>query len=825
MVTQWPGRTFISYSRRDGAGFAAWLRGWLGERNLSVWQDIVALEGGRDWWSQIEDALKSKTLQHFILVVTPASLASAVVRREIRLARQEGKTASPVKGPGLGDLGNLPRWLGQIYDLDLVEHQTTLVRVLEAESWQKRVPMMAPEPPPDFVPRPKEFDALKGQLLDAKGDAVAGITAALKGAGGYGKTTLAKALAHDPDIQDAYFDGILWAELGEKPERLLSILTDQIELLTGERPGLETLNAASGKLGEALGDRRILMVVDDAWREQDLRPFLQGGSNCVRLVTTRIDSVLPTTALRQPVDAMQTSEALNLLSAGLSPDQISRGRAELAKLAARLGEWAQLLKIVNGFLRDRAHRAKESLPVAIAGANKRLDAKSLVAFDPRDETDRAKTVARTIGVSLELLSETERAAFGDLGVFPEDTEIPVGVAARMWAATVGLEEFVTEDVLSRLFDLSLLLDLDLGQRFFRLHDTIRHFLRDRTGKDGLVAQHKQLVAALNGVGSEDSDARTRRYFYLFFPHHLAEAGEREMLDTLLLDPAWLQSKFEATKNMVGLIADYRRYGASKTHWSVGRKLGLISGICMRYPNQLLPQLIGRLLASETLLLRAFVQRARTLLPKPTIIPIRRASITHRVEDDQFFAYRLALCLLTDGRLASAHGKTIRLWDSVSGIETLRLEGHTERVTALCPLPDGRLASSSYDGTIRVWDTAAGTEMARLGSSKATALCLLADGRLVSASRGTIEVWDLATGAETARLGGSLYEVIALCPLPNGLLASDTWSSAVRLWDVATGEEVARFELDAGLSALIAITPNRVIACDRRGLLYWLEVVN
>jgi hypothetical protein len=47
-------------------------------------------------------------------------------------------------------------------------------------------------------------------LLDAKGDAVA-ITAALRGAGGYGKTALAKALAHDPDIQDAYFDGILWA--------------------------------------------------------------------------------------------------------------------------------------------------------------------------------------------------------------------------------------------------------------------------------------------------------------------------------------------------------------------------------------------------------------------------------------------------------------------------------------------------------------------------------------------------------------------------------------------------------------------------------------
>jgi len=47
------------------------------------------------------------------------------------------------------------------------------------------------------------------------------IAAALKGAGGYGKTTLANALVHDPDMQDAYFDGVLWVELGEKPDNLL----------------------------------------------------------------------------------------------------------------------------------------------------------------------------------------------------------------------------------------------------------------------------------------------------------------------------------------------------------------------------------------------------------------------------------------------------------------------------------------------------------------------------------------------------------------------------------------------------------------------------
>ena len=97
-------RVFVSYSRKDGAAFAADLCEKLRKEDLSVWRDLVALEGGRDWWSQIEEAIRSKALQHFVLVVTPAALASPIVRREIRLARQEGKTVSPVKAPGSANL-------------------------------------------------------------------------------------------------------------------------------------------------------------------------------------------------------------------------------------------------------------------------------------------------------------------------------------------------------------------------------------------------------------------------------------------------------------------------------------------------------------------------------------------------------------------------------------------------------------------------------------------------------------------------------------------------------------------------------------------------
>jgi APAF-1 helical domain len=353
------------------------------------------------------------------------------------------------------------------------------------------------------------------------------------------------------------------------------------------------------------------MVVDDVWREQDLRPFLQGGRNCVRLVTTRIDSVLPDKAVRQKVDAMQGGEALSLLSGGLLRDQATRERAGLAGLAARLGEWPLLLKIVNGFLRNRV-TANEPLPVAVAGANKRLDAKGLTVFDPRDETERNKAAALTIRVSLDLLSQAEDERFGELGIFPEDADIPVGIALRLWKATGRLEDFETDDLLAKLFDLSLLLERDLSEGFFRLHDTVRQFLRERAGKERLVALHKALVASLGGAG-EAADERTRRYFYRNLPHHLAERAQREQLDALLLDPGWIKAKLDATGNSLGLIIDYRQYAVSKEQRSIGQKLGLISGIPMRDLNQLLPQLIGRLAAAEVAPLRAFVGRARALI--------------------------------------------------------------------------------------------------------------------------------------------------------------------------------------------------------------------
>jgi hypothetical protein len=738
------------------------------------------------------------------------------VRREIRLARREGKTVSPVKGPGIADISQLPRWLGETYDLNVEERRTLLLRVLQGPSTQKRSPMMAPEPPADFVQRPAEFNDQKARLLDAKGDAVA-ITAAFRGAGGYGKTTLAKALAYDPDVQDAYFDGILWVELGENPENLLSIISDLVEILSGKRPGLENINGAAAKLGEALGDRRILMVVDDAWREQHLRPFLQGGASTTRLVTTRDDNILPTYATRQIVDAMQAEEALALLAAGLPADQVRAAYRELSALATRVGEWALLLKLVNGFL-NRAVGRGQVLPLAIGGVNSRLDEKGLVAFDSRNEADRAKAVARTIGVSLEHIDIDSRRRFGELGIFPEDTHVPIGIVERLWRETGPLDSIGTEDLLNDLYSLSLLLDLDLERRTLKIHDTIRQFLRDRAGEQKLLDQHKSILRILEAVGGSVMDELSRRYYYLCLPYHLAQANERKRLDALLLDPRWLTAKLVCTATPTALVADYDQYARGEAQSLIGRTLRLTVGICARDQRQLIPQLLGRLMQNETVAKTGFLKAARQQVLPPAILH-RSVSLTPpgaeiaRLENQSDWVH--ALCMLPDGRLASGDMEgSIRLWDLKTYSEHATLKGHSGNLTALCMLPDGRLASGGFDGTIRLWDLRSGSQAASFevfGLSTVTALCALPDGCLASGCfTGIIQVWDLKTGSETGCIKAHLRAVTAFCMLPDGRLSSSSDDNSIRLWDVNCNAETARLEGHTGsVKALCVLADGRL----------------
>src|SRR6266571_5269151 len=352
-------RVFISYARADGEQFATKLRQYLQAANIPLWQDRIGMEGGKDWWQQITEALDQ--VEFMVLVMTPAALQSPIVRKEWLYARQQAVCVYPVKALPNLDFASLPHWMRDAHFYDLEREWPKFLNDLNTRCEQVHVPFMVEDLPPDFVPRPQEFEELIGKLLDQKREEPVAITAALRGAGGYGKTTMARALCHDERIQQAFDDGILWVTLGEHPGNLMGKVEDLIYMLSHERPGFTGIDAAAAKLAELLADRDILLVVDDVWDAMHLKPFLHGGTRCARLITTRNEDVLPAHAQSLVVDAMQPGEAVQLLGAGLEGAGHLLDERALRLLSARLGEWPLLLKLVNGTLRERV-RKNQSVP-------------------------------------------------------------------------------------------------------------------------------------------------------------------------------------------------------------------------------------------------------------------------------------------------------------------------------------------------------------------------------------------------------------------------------------------------------------------------------
>jgi hypothetical protein len=180
-------------------------------------------------------------------------------------------------------------------------------------------PMMVPAAGRVRIARP----GLHQQVLDAfRSDAgsTVGVTAAVRGTGGFGKTTLAEMVSADPRVQDTFPGGILWIEVGNAPEGRLPVkIHELVQELTGSAAVSVDSRRAGGQLAEALGGERTLLVIDDVWTASQLAPFQIGAPSCVRLVTTRNAASLPRGSRSVPVEEMQPDEARDLLLYDVDP--------------------------------------------------------------------------------------------------------------------------------------------------------------------------------------------------------------------------------------------------------------------------------------------------------------------------------------------------------------------------------------------------------------------------------------------------------------------------------------------------------------------------
>jgi WD40 repeat protein len=840
---------FISYARKDGEAFAVRLRERLRAAGIElVWHDHEQMYGGHNWWLQIAGALER--VEFLVLVITAAAMESNAVQKEWRQALREGVCVFGVKGSPDLNLDALPGWIKSkhIYDLGRITdgeesgpNWSKFLYDLKLPCRQARVPFMVGDLPAEYVARPQELESIKDSLLDQHRLEPVAITAALRGAGGYGKTTLARALCHDDDVQTLFHDGVLWVTLGERPGDLVARMDELIQALTGARSGFVTLDAVTARLSELLADRVLLMVIDDVWNAAHLQPFLQGGSNCARLITTRILDTVPAKAAKVMVDAMKPDEAVNLLRFNLP----STHDAEFLSLATRLGEWPILLKLSNAVLRHRVFDAEQPLADALAFVRDDLAENGLVTFDAENPEARDQAVSATLNLSLNLLNADDRRRFGELAVFPEDLYVPLATLQRLW----GLNRLAVEKLCDRLFRLSLLLSFDLKLRRVRLHDVVRKYLIYQQG-DGLANLHQRLLNAYrpqlaDNVGSSDSGwtmlPADEPYLWDQLAYHLIKSGQVKELVRAVKDLRYLSTKIQA-RDVSAVERDLEEASITgdPTLPLLRRRLIGAAHLLSRCHTQseIVATLHSRIAGEPRL--RSIAEDGERQLTKPLLIArhpfpdLPPDALIRTLLGPAEFAYRCALsadgsflattydsmfivwevetgikylsgelpgvdrcAISSDGTtLILSQGLVIKVWDLQNGEERRTLRGHSDRVYGCAISADGAIVvSASADKTIRVWDARNGDECQVLVGHKnrVEGCAISADGNTVASASddGTVRVWDVRSGESRFTFHGHTGWIRDCAISADGaVVVSASSDKTLKVWNAVTGGEIS-----------------------------------
>ncbi|GIF11649.1 NB-ARC domain-containing protein [Actinoplanes teichomyceticus] len=674
--------------------------------------------------------------------------------------------------------------------------------------------------------RPIDRPDLTRRMLDFLSDgsgATIGVTTALHGAGGFGKTTLASYVCSRPELRRLFPGGLLWLTVGQEksgPE-LASMINDLCVHLTGERPSFTDPMQVGYYLGSLLDEREpTLLVVDDVWTEDQLRPLLIGGERCTRLVTTRVPAVIGDDARFIRVDQMEQQESAALLDAGLHG--VSHGQRR--RLLELTGRWPLLLALVNGALR-RTVRDGGDMRDAAQDMIDRLSQYGPASLDVRVVDRRDRAVDTTVQASMALLGDRDRERYQELAIFAEDVDIPFEMVARLWRATGGYADGDVIRVMDDLADLSLLAAYRRNPRSLRLHDVLRQYLRHLCGADLLARLNDTFLAAnLSALGAAADPPSwwalpaDQDYLWRNVPYHIAESGRTGQLENLLTDLRWVAEK-SWRYDMAAVEADLSR-ADSPTIVNLKAALARESHVLRRItPKDSYPGVIMSRL-EKTAAISAVVDRYRRNLDPPAErienfwpLPDQSAALVRVFTEN---ANPMHGCLFSPDAaqvITVGGGGSVTVWSRETGQRLFDLAGHTDTVTGCALSPDGlTLVTSSADGTVRVWDLLSRKPRTLLtGHDGAVNGCALtADGStlLTFGDDGSARTWDTTTWEQRVVFGRHGCRVLAGALSPDGSWALTASSDGrVRKWCTGTGEQHDAVSAHIGRATACDIAPD------------------
>ncbi|UXY30522.1 AfsR/SARP family transcriptional regulator [Streptomyces sp. HUAS TT20] len=350
-------------------------------------------------------------------------------------------------------------------------------------------PVALPAADPAFTGREDELARVVHLLRSSP----AGTCVAVAGMPGVGKTALAVEAAHR--CADAFPDGRLFVDLEPEPGRPLTAAQALTRLLrrAGENGPLpEGVEDLRDTLHTFLAGRRLLLVLDHAGSEAQLRPLLPTGEGCRALITMR-RTPASLTAVRTVSLAPLPSEAACALLATVSGRGPGGGAEEarqsiaaaadpevaaaLLEVAGLCGRLPLALRSAAAQLAARPHWTPQTLAARLRDARDRLDALRVGELDVRDVLLTGCAAA----------TAEQQRSFRLLALLPD-----APVELRPAAAVLGLGTDAAGRVVEGLVDARLLEADDSGS--YRFHPLLRLLAAE------LLARHEPEDSTRDAAG-------------------------------------------------------------------------------------------------------------------------------------------------------------------------------------------------------------------------------------------------------------------------------------------------------------------------------------
>lgn len=216
------------------------------------------------------------------------------------------------------------------------------------------VPAQLPADVSGFTGREAELGHLDALLARSTGEPRGVIIAAISGAAGVGKTTLAVHWARRASAR--FPDGQLYANLGGfgpagsqvEPTETLGRFLHAFQVDAATIP--TDLTSRIGMYRSLLDGRRVLIVLDNAADAEQVRPLLPGAPGCLVIVTSRsrlISLVTREGAFPLAVDLLGPAEARQFLVRRLGQDRVASDPAATDLIVGRCAGLPLALALVS----------------------------------------------------------------------------------------------------------------------------------------------------------------------------------------------------------------------------------------------------------------------------------------------------------------------------------------------------------------------------------------------------------------------------------------------------------------------------------------------